>query len=182
MVGAIAFFAIPCIHSVICRLRRTQWLRRPNEVNKVRAHTHQRRAAAARALAAIQGVKLRKSDWAAARRRCRQLLRAHPARRNKIVWRDSKNGRSQPARVRASAANGDSGAKPSTRAKPAIVAAALSQSALTSTGLPIRGVITWSPTLASIQVSWTPASPAYSRPSAASTCRCYSECHGRARL
>ncbi len=41
----------------------------------------------------------------------------------------------------------------------------MSQSAWTSTGLPIRGVTTQSPTFASIQVSWTPGTPAASRPS-----------------
>ena len=42
---------------------------------------------------------------------------------------------------------------------------ALSQSAWISTGFPIRGVTTQSPTLASIQVSCTPGSPAASSPS-----------------
>ena len=41
----------------------------------------------------------------------------------------------------------------------------MNQSACTSTGLPIRGVTTRSPTLASIQVSWTPGTPARSSPS-----------------
>ena len=45
-------------------------------------------------------------------------------------------------------------------------ATALSQSACISTGLPIRGVITWSPTRASIHVSWSPGMPALSKPSA----------------
>jgi len=43
---------------------------------------------------------------------------------------------------------------------------AFSQRAWTSTGLPMRGVTTQSPTLASIQVNWTPGSPAASSPSA----------------
>ena len=42
---------------------------------------------------------------------------------------------------------------------------AFNQSAWISTGLPIRGVITRSPTRASIQVSWTPGTPAANRPS-----------------
>ena len=50
------------------------------------------------------------------------------------------------------------------RTAPAI-ASALSQSAWTSTGLPIRGVTTQSPTFASIQVSCTPGTPAASSPS-----------------
>ena len=41
---------------------------------------------------------------------------------------------------------------------------ALYQSAWISTGLPRRGVTTQSPTLASIQVSWTPGSPDERRP------------------
>jgi hypothetical protein len=43
---------------------------------------------------------------------------------------------------------------------------ALIHSACTSTGLPMRGVTTQSPSLASIQVSCTPGAPARSRPSA----------------
>jgi hypothetical protein len=46
---------------------------------------------------------------------------------------------------------------------------ALYQSALISTGLPMRGVTTQSPTLASIQVSCTPAVPPRSSPSVPST-------------
>ena len=45
------------------------------------------------------------------------------------------------------------------------ILSALSHSAWTSTGLPIRGVTTQSPILASIQVSCTPGTPAASRPS-----------------
>ena len=63
----------------------------------------------------------------------------------------------RPARARSSAAYSGAGA-------PAICSA-FSHSAWTSTGLPIRGVTTRSPTLASIQVSCTPGTPAASRPS-----------------
>ena len=42
---------------------------------------------------------------------------------------------------------------------------ALIQSACTSTGLPMRGVTTQSPTFASIHVSCTPGTPALRRPS-----------------
>ena len=50
--------------------------------------------------------------------------------------------------------------------KRAPILSALIQSACTSTGFPMRGVTTQSPTLASIQVSCTPGLPAQSRPSA----------------
>ena len=59
---------------------------------------------------------------------------------------------------------------PSRSANSAISVSALNHSALISTGLPMRGVTTQSPTLASIQVSCTPGSPARSSPSAGSTC------------
>src|SRR5256885_839033 len=46
------------------------------------------------------------------------------------------------------------------RANAAMVRSALYQRAFTSTGLPMRGVTTLPPTLASIHVSCTPSSPA----------------------
>ena len=58
------------------------------------------------------------------------------------------------------------------------------QSALISTGLPMRGVTTQSPTFASIQVSCTPGSPARSRPSRVhvdAVARALAMCHRRSR-
>src|SRR5205807_65811 len=61
------------------------------------------------------------------------------------------------------------GLLPSAWANSPVVTSALYHRALTSTGLPMRGVTTQSPTLASIQVSCTPGSPAASSPSVGST-------------
>ena len=51
------------------------------------------------------------------------------------------------------------------------IASALIHNAWISTGLPIRGVITQSPTLASIHVSCTPGAPALTSPSAPTAMR-----------
>ena len=59
--------------------------------------------------------------------------------------------------------------RPRARASPVMATRALYQSALISTGLPMRGVTTRSPTRASIHVSCTPGSPAVTSPSAGST-------------
>src|SRR5215475_14074837 len=83
----------------------------------------------------------------------------------------SPSGRTNRAKLRFTMSAGSlklSGSS-SRRAKSPMTRNALYHSALISTGLPMRGVTTQSPTFASIQVSCTPAVPARSSPSAPST-------------
>ena len=71
-----------------------------------------------------------------------------------------RNERWKPWRACAARSAYEAADLPSASANLAWVPSAFNHSAFTSTGLPTRGVTTQSPTLASIQVSCTPGSPA----------------------